>query len=305
MMRIGIDLGGHKIEAIALDRHGNTLYRRRIDTPPEYHYPTTLAAIRDLVMDVETTTGQQGSLGIGIPGTLSPATGRVKNANSTYLIGTPLDTDLAALLERQVRVANDADCFTLSEAMDGAAAQARSVFGVILGSGVGGGLVYERRLIRGVNAIAGEWGHNPLPWPRDEERPGPACYCGRHGCLETFLSGPSMARDHGVHYGASPLTARDIATLAAEDDTNARATLDRYVDRLARGLATVINVFDPEAIVLGGGVSNVAQLYEALPARLPHYVFSDRVDTRILPPVHGDSSGVRGAAWLWDEATWR
>jgi fructokinase len=247
-----------------------------------------------LVAWIEAETGQRGTVGIGIPGTVSPATGLVKNANSTCLIGHPLDRDLARLLGRPVRLENDANCFALSEATDGAGSGADVVFGVILGTGVGGGLVVHGRPLRGATAIAGEWGHNPLPWPADGERPGPACYCGKYGCIETFLSGPGLARDHG---GTAEADA--IAASARAGDAAARATLDRWFDRLARSLATVINVVDPDIVVLGGGLSNLAGTYEELPARLPRYVFSDAVATRIARARHGDSSGVRGAAWLW------
>lgn len=296
-MRIGVDLGGTKIEAIALDEDGSTRARRRVATPAG-DYDATLRAVAGLVAAVEAEAGAQagaaGSVGVGIPGALSPATGLVKNANSTCLIGRPLDRDLEAVLARPVRLANDADCFALSEAVDGAGAGAGSVFGVILGTGVGGGIVIGGRPLAGPNAIAGEWGHNPLPWPRGGEMPGPACYCGKRGCIETFLSGPGLARDHG-----GGLTAADIAAGAEAGDAVCTAALDRYIDRLARALATVINVLDPDVVVLGGGLSNLRVLYERLPRALPEWVFSDSVRTRIVPPVHGDSSGVRGAAWLW------
>jgi fructokinase len=300
-LRVGIDLGGTKIEGVALGKDGREVARRRIATPAgDYH--ATLAAIISMVESLESAAGRRASVGIGIPGTISPATGLIKNANSVCLIGHALDKDLERLLGRRVRLANDADCFALSEASDGAGAGARSVFGVILGTGVGGGLVYEGRLIQGPNAIAGEWGHNPLPWPRvwshGDERPGPACYCGRQGCIETFLSGPSLARDHAAATGqaGSPET---IVAAAQAGDAAARDTMDRYTDRLARALATVINIFDPDVVVLGGGLSRVASLYEEVPRRWGAWIFSDRVDTKLRPPVHGDSSGVRGAAWLW------
>lgn len=293
-MRIGIDLGGTKIEGIALAPDGRELARRRIPSPARTGYDAVLAAITGLVAWLEAETGQRGTVGIGIPGTISPATGRVKNANSTCLIGHPLDQDLARLLDRPVRLENDANCFALSEATDGAGSGAEVVFGVILGTGVGGGLVVHGRCLRGATAIAGEWGHNPLPWPTDGERPGPACYCGKHGCIETFLSGPGLARDHG---GTAEADA--IAAAALAGDAAARATLDRWFDRLARSLATVINVVDPDVVVLGGGLSNLAGIYEELPVLLPRHVFSDAVATRIARARHGDSSGVRGAAWLW------
>src|SRR5260221_7608369 len=236
-----------------------------------------------------------------MPGAISPATGLVKNANSTCLIGHPFDRDIAAALAREVRVANDADCFALSEAVDGAAAGARSVFGVILGTGVGGGIVVSGRLLAGVNAIAGEWGHNPLPWPADSERPGPRCYCGKWACIESFLSGPALAADHHRATGSGQ-DAEAIAQAAAAGDEAARASLARYADRLARGLASVINIIDPEFVVLGGGLSRIEALYSAVPALWGRYVFSDVVAARLVPPRHGDSSGVRGAAWLWPEA---
>lgn len=303
-MRVGIDLGGTKIEALALGRGGQELLRRRVATPAG-NYEGTLDAVAQLIGELERETGERGTVGVGIPGTISPATGVVKNANSVCLIGHTLDKDLERRLGRPVRLANDADCFALSEAMDGAGAGAKSVFGVILGTGVGGGLVYDGRLIQGPNAIAGEWGHNPLPWPRiwphGDERPGPSCYCGRSGCIETFLSGPGLARDHQAATGEVKSPA-EIAAAADADEAAASASLDRYIDRLARALAGVINIFDPHVIVLGGGMSKVARLYEEVPRRWGAWVFSDRVDTKLLPPVHGDSSGVRGAAWLWPEA---
>ena len=295
-MRIGIDLGGTKIEGIALAADGTELLRRRIDTPRDY--AATLAGITDLVAEIERETGETGTVGIGIPGAVSPATGLVKNANSTWLIGEPLDRDLARRLGRPVRVMNDANCFALSEATDGAGAGAAMVFGVILGTGVGGGIVFERRCHDGPNRIAGEWGHNPLPWPRDDELPGPLCYCGRHGCIETYLSGPGLERDHQRHTGQR-LGTRDIVRAAAEGRTPALETIRRYHDRLGRGLAAVINLLDPDVIGLGGGMSNLPDLAaEAARAVIP-YVFSDTVANRIVRNLHGDSSGVRGAAWLW------
>lgn len=300
-MRIGVDLGGTKIEAVALGADGAELLRRRIATPAG-DYARTIDAIADLVSGIERDAGERATVGVGIPGTISPASGLIKNANSTWLIGHALDRDLESALGRPVRLANDADCFALSEASDGAGAGARSVFGAILGTGVGSGLVYEGRLIRGPNAIAGEWGHNPLPWPRvwpyADERPGPQCYCGRFGCIETFLSGPGLARDH-LAASAQSKSPAEIVAVAEAGDADALATLDRYTDRLARALATVINVFDPEVIVFGGGMSKVARLYTEVPQRWGAWVFSDRVDTKLRPPLHGDSSGVRGAAWLW------
>ncbi len=296
-MRIGIDLGGTKIEAIALDEAGAVLSRRRIASP-RGDYGATLQAIRDLVQALERQLGRRGSIGIGIPGAVSPATGLVKNANSTWIIGQALDRDLARELGRPVRIENDANCFALSESADGAGAGGDVVFGVILGTGVGGGVVVGGRCLRGHNAIAGEWGHNPLPWPGDDERDAAPCYCGRRGCIEVFLSGPGLARDHQRGGGPSP-EPEQVAARAEAGDTTALATLDRYEDRLARALAMVINVLDPDVIVLGGGLSKIERLYDGLPGRLPAYVFSDQVDTPIMPPRHGDSSGVRGAAWLW------
>ncbi|MBL8697394.1 MAG: ROK family protein [Alphaproteobacteria bacterium] len=296
-LRLGVDLGGTKMEVIALGPDGREMIRRRRDTP-RGDYRAIVEAIAGLVRSVEAEVGAGGSIGIGIPGTISPATGRVKNANTTELIDHPLDRDLAAELGRPVRMANDADCFALSEAMDGAGRGARSVFGVILGTGVGGGLVFEGKLIGGPNSIAGEWGHNPLPWPTDDERPGRACYCGKSGCIETFLSGPGFAADHLAHTGQR-LTGPAIAAAAEAGDPAAQASVERYVERLARALATVINIFDPEVVVLGGGMSNLKAIYRRVPEIWPKWVLTDRVDTRLAPPVHGDSSGVRGAAWLW------
>lgn len=295
-MRIGIDLGGTKIEALALADDGLEIIRRRIPTPRDYE--GTLAALADLVAEVERAAGERGTVGLGIPGATSPATGLVKNANSTWLIGRPLESDLAGRLARPVRLANDANCFALSEASDGAGAGAPVVFGVIVGTGTGGGLVVNGRVLTGPNAVAGEWGHNPLPWPTDAESPGPACYCGKRGCVETFLSGPGLARDHRAATGEER-SAVEIAAAAAAGDPGAEATLARHEGRMARALATVINVVDPDVIVLGGGLSNLRRLYESVPRLWGAWVFSDRVDTRLVPPRHGDSSGVRGAAWLW------
>lgn len=296
-MRIGIDLGGTKIEAIALDDAGATLLRRRVATP-QGDYAATMAAITGLVQAFERELGQQGSVGIATPGAISPLSGLLKNANSVCLNGTPLHRDLERAMSRPLRIANDADCFTLSEATDGAAAGACSVFGVIVGTGTGGGIVCNGTLLSGPNAIAGEWGHNPLPWRQDEERPGPECYCGKHGCIETFLSGPGLCRDHQLHSGKH-LSAEEIVQCAAQGDAIAEASLQRYEDRMARALASVINILDPEVVVLGGGMSNIARLYEQVPARWGRYVFSDHVATRLVQASHGDSSGVRGAAWLW------
>jgi len=296
-MRIGIDLGGTKIEAVVLDERSNVLARRRIATPRD-DYDATLSAIVSLVRAVEREAGATGTVGVGIPGTISPATGLVKNSNSTWMNGRPLAEDLPRLLGRAVRLANDANCLALSEATDGAAAGARIVFAVILGTGTGGGIVVNGHVLVGSNAIAGEWGHNPLPEPRREELPGPACYCGRTGCIETFLSGPGLARDHREATGEA-LAGPAIVARAEGGDAHAAATLARYEDRLARALAGVINLLDPDVIVLGGGLSSLHRLYRTVPQRWSAFVFSDRVDTPIRPPLHGDASGARGAAWLW------
>jgi fructokinase len=296
-IRLGIDLGGTKIELIALDADGAEVCRRR-EATPQGDYWGTLETIRQLVLRAERERGETGSVGIGTPGAVSRATGRLKNSNSVCLNGQPLIEDLERVLGRPVRMANDADCFALSEASDGAAAGRPVVFGVILGTGVGGGIVVKGRLLQGPNAIAGEWGHNPLPWPQADELPGPECYCGKRGCIETFLSGPGLARDFLQQSGQS-LTGVEILARAESGDAEAELAFQRYEDRLARGLAHVINLLDPDAIVLGGGLSNCDRLYEEVPKRWGRYVFSDRVDTLLLPPRHGDSSGVRGAAWLW------
>jgi len=296
-MRIGLDLGGTKIEGVALDDEGAQLARRRVATPRN-DYDETLRAMAGLVRDLEAETGRRGTVGVGMPGALSPATGLVKNANSTWLIGQPLDRDLSSLLARPIRFANDANCFALSEAVDGAGAGARVVFGVIVGTGTGGGVVVDRRVLTGPNAIAGEWGHNPLPWPRESEWPGPPCYCGKTGCVETFLSGPGMARDHLEATGEA-LAAPEVVARAERGDVAATATLARYEERMARALAVVLDILDPDVVVLGGGMSQIARLYDAVPRLWQAWAFSDRVDTALKPPVHGDSSGVRGAAWLW------
>ena len=296
-MRIGVDLGGTKIEALALGDDGAVAGRRRVATPRD-DYAATLDAVARLVLDVEAEAGARGTVGVGMPGAISPATGVVKNANSVWLNGRPLAEDLARRLPRPLRFANDANCFALSEASDGAAAGARVVFGVIVGTGVGGGLVIDGRVWTGPNAVGGEWGHNPLPWPEAGEWPGPPCYCGKTGCIETFLSGPGLARDHRQATGEE-IPSEAIAARAEKGDRAAAAALDRYQDRMARALAGIVNVVDPDVIVLGGGMSNVRRLYAEVPARWPRYVFSDRVDTKLLPPAHGDASGARGAAWLW------
>jgi fructokinase len=297
MTRIGIDLGGTKIEGVALDDEGNELGRERVATP-RGEYDGTISTIAQVVAALEQRFGGPASVGIGIPGTISPATGLVKNANSTWLIGRAFDRDLERGLKRPIRLANDANCFALSEATDGAAAGSAVVFGVILGTGVGGGIVANGRIVEGAHRIAGEWGHNPLPAPYDDERPGPACYCGRHGCIETFLSGPGWADDTARRTGRRA-DAMSLADAAVKGDALAREALTRYVDRLARSLATVINVIDPDTIVLGGGLSNITALYDEVPARWGAHVFSDEVRTQLVRAAHGDSSGVRGAAWLW------
>jgi fructokinase len=296
-IRIGVDLGGTKIEAVALDSAGAVRARRRVPTPRD-DYPATLRAIAGLVEAVEGEVGELGTVGIGMPGAISPATGLVKNANSVWLNGRPFDRDLIGLMGRPLRFANDANCFALSEAQDGAGAGARVVFGVIVGTGTGGGVVVDGRILAGPNAIAGEWGHNPLPWPREGEWPGSACYCGKTACVETFLSGPGLARDYREATGRS-LEAPEVVARAAGHETEAEAALARYEDRMARALAVVVNVLDPEVIVLGGGMSQLPRLYLGVPPLLARYAFSDSLATRLVAPIHGDSSGVRGAAWLW------
>jgi fructokinase len=302
-LRIGIDLGGTKIAAAAIDAAGDVVASRRMTTPAG-DYDATVAAIAALVAALENEIATRASVGIGIPGTIVAETGLVKNANSTWLIGRTLARDVETALGREVRFANDANCFALSEAADGAAAGFDTVFGVILGTGVGGGIVTGGRLLVGANAIAGEWGHNPLPASEAEEAPGPPCYCGRRGCIETFLSGPGLAADHLRHgghrrHGGGALSAPEIAAGARAGHPDCRAAIERYVERLARALASVINLLDPDAIVLGGGLSSLAVLYEEVPRRWGRYVFSDAVVTPLLRPLHGDASGVRGAAWLW------
>lgn len=336
-MRIGIDLGGTKIEGIALDGSAE-IARLRVDTPRD-DYPATVEAVATLVEALEQRAGDvrsvskasRGSVGVGIPGTLSPATGLVKNANSVWLIGKPLLADLEQRLGREVRIANDANCFAVSEAADGAGAGAEVVFGVIIGTGTGAGIVVGGDVVTGANGIAGEWGHNPLPWPADDERPGPPCYCGRHGCIETFLSGPGMQADFERHTGTRRRPAEIVADAAA-GDRPAQATLARYEERMARALAGVVNVLDPDVIVLGGGMSNIERLYENVPKLWTSYIFAcgtqastpnspipnaqsrlgvgslgvgsyEPVRTRLVPARHGDASGVRGAAWLWPDAS--
>ena len=297
-MRLGIDLGGSKIEIVALADDGGELLRQRTATP-QGDYQATLLAISQLVQSVENTLCCTGSVGIGIPGTESSVSGLIKNANSTCLIGQPLRQDLQTLLQREIRLANDANCFALSEATDGSGRGAASVFGIILGTGVGGGIVIDGRVLVGANSIAGEWGHNPLPaTPADPLAP-LACYCGRQNCIETWLSGPGMAADHQRSTGQE-LVAESIAARAEYGDVDCLNTLNRYANRLGRALATAINILDPEIIVLGGGLSKITHLYELLPKYCGPHVFSDTFHSRILPPTHGDASGVRGAAWLWN-----
>jgi len=296
-VRIGIDLGGTKIEAIALDDSGAILCRRRVSTPRE-DYAGTIRAMVDLVRAIEGEHRATATVGVGTPGAISPATGLIKNANSTWLIGRPLGADLEGALGRTVRLANDANCFALSEAVDGAAAGAEVVFGVILGTGVGGGIVAHGRLLTGPNAIGGEWGHNPMPWPDEEEWPGPPCYCGRMGCIELFLSGTGLARDHRAATGRET-DAADVVAAADRGDAEAERVVRRYERRLTRALAAVINVLDPDVIVLGGGMSKSERLYANVPRDWGRWIFSDRIDTRLVPPRHGDASGARGAAWLW------
>ncbi|MEO8078276.1 MAG: ROK family protein [Acidobacteriota bacterium] len=294
-MRIGIDLGGTKIEAIALSDDGAECFRRRINSP-RGDYEATIEAVASLVEETERAVGA-ASVGVGIPGAVSPATGLIKNANSTWLNGHRLPGDLSRRLQRPVAVANDANCFALSEAVDGAGAGQPVVFGVIVGTGTGGAIVIDGRVVVGANAIGGEWGHNPMPWPEPGEWPGPRCYCGRTGCIETFLSGPGLADDYRAATGRSDGADR-IAALAVEGDADAAAAVVRYESRMARALAAVINVLDPHVIVLGGGLSNIASLYERVPRLWKEFVFSDAVITTLLPARYGDSSGVRGAAWL-------
>jgi fructokinase len=295
-IRIGVDLGGTKIEAIAIDSAGAVLVRKRVATPPA-DYAKILNAVADLVVALETEVGRDASVGIATPGAVSSKTGLMKNCNTVVLNGKPLQEDLSRLLRRPIRIENDANCFALSEAVDGAADAAGSVFGVILGTGVGGGLVIDKRILTGRNRIAGEWGHNPLPWARGEEQAARPCYCGKRGCIETFLSGPALEGDYRAAAGRA-LPAQEIARAADAGEAIAAACLQVYTDRLARALASVINVLDPDIIVLGGGLSNIASLYRTLPPQIDKYVFSDGIDTPVLPARYGDASGVRGAAWL-------
>ncbi len=299
MIRLGIDLGGSKIEIVALGPDGRERFRRRVPTPQD-GYEAVLDKIVALVAAADAAVGAPGSVGIGTPGSISRATGLLRGSNSICLNGKPVGADLEKRLGRAVRITNDANCFALSEATDGACAGAETVFGVILGTGVGAGIVVRGRVLIGPNAIAGEWGHNPMPWPEEGERPGPPCFCGQTGCIETFLSGPGLEREHRRSAGAM-LAAPEIAAAAAAGDAGCEASLAHYERRLARALAHVINILDPDVIVLGGGLSNMARLYDNVPRLWGEWVFSDRVDTRLVAHRHGDASGVRGAAWLWDE----
>lgn len=297
-LRIGIDLGGTKIAGIVLDSDGRTVDEARVPTP-RHDYAATLSAIAGMVEALKRGRGADGArVGLGIPGSISPKSGRVQNANSTWLNGRPLAEDLAQRLSDPLRIENDANCFALSEATDGAGAGARSVFGVILGTGCGGGFVFGGRLVTGPRAIGGEWGHVPLPWPQTDELPGPLCWCGRRGCMECWVSGPALERDY-AETAERPLSAPDIGA-RAEGDARARGALDRHSGRLARGLAAVVNILDPEIIVLGGGLSNMTHLYAALPALMAPYIFSDDKGVDIRPPAYGAESGARGAARLWD-----
>jgi fructokinase len=302
-LRIGVDLGGTKIAITALDEGDAELAAHRIPTP-RGDYGATLAAIAALVAEVEAALdrAEPGSIGIAMPGSISPATGLVQNANSTWLNGRPFRADLSARLGRPVRLANDANCFALSEAADGAAREARSVFGVILGTGCGGGLVYEGRIIDGPRGIGGEWGHNPLPWPDARDQPAPSCWCGLRGCMESWVSGPALYRDYLAKSGDAHLASDALGVVHRAEAGNeaALATLDRHASRLARGLAMVVNIFDPEIIVLGGGLSQIERLYAVLPALMAPFIFADHREVTIRPPAHGAASGARGAARLWD-----
>jgi fructokinase len=296
-IRIGVDLGGTKIEVLAIDRDGKELARHRVATP-RHDYAGSIKLMADLVDRLERETGRSGTVGVAIPGSISAVTGLIKNANSVWLNGKPLDQDLAAAMQREVRCVNDANCLAVSEATDGAGAGAAVVFAAILGTGTGAGIAFHGRAHNGPNGIAGEWGHNPLPWPSAEEYPGPACYCGKHGCLETWISGSGLEDDYARTIGAR-LKGPEILALSARGDAQAEAAMRRYESRLTRGLAHVVNVLDPDVIVLGGGMSRIERLYPALKAHLKDYVFGKEFATPIRPALHGDSSGIRGAAWLW------
>ena len=296
-IRIGVDLGGTKIEFVALERDGRELHRHRIATP-RFDYDGTVRAIAEAAREIEKKLGRSATVGVGIPGIISTKTGLVKNANSTWMIGKPFDKDLSRALGREVRCANDANCLAVSEATDGAGTGKHLVFAVILGTGCGGGIAVDGRVHSGLNGVAGEWGHNTLPWMRPEEFPGPACYCGRNGCIETWISGTGLEADYHRAAGVS-LKGAEIIARSAAGETAALAALDRFEDRLTRGLAQVINLLDPDVIVMGGGASQIPRLYQNVPARLKEYVFGKEAETPILPAKHGDASGVRGAAWLW------
>ena len=299
-LRIGIDLGGTKIAAVGLSRVGEVVASERVATPRDDYF-ATVHCIADLVSRIEADVGERGSVGVGTPGSMSPRTGVMQNANSVWLNGRPLHRDLEDRLKRPVRLANDANCFALSEASDGAACDAATVFGVILGTGCGGGIVVDGKCLVGPRAIGGEWGHTPLPWATASEHPGPTCWCGRQGCIETWVSGPGLAHDHAAQT-CQALNAEDIVARATSGDAAAEATLQRHAERLARGLAMVVNIIDPDVIVLGGGLSNATHLYKLVPAKMEPYVFADHCDAVIVPPLHGDDSGVGGAARLWDQS---
>lgn len=296
-IRVGIDIGGTKTEVIALSESGEAIFRKRVSTTPD-DYQATLTTIAQLVEEVDQSLETKASIGIGTPGAISPSSGLLKNSNSTWLNGRPLQKDIEGFLQRPVRLANDANCFALSEAIDGSGKDGKVVFGVIVGTGTGAGVVVNKQILTGPNAIAGEWGHNSMPWPHADELPGPACYCGRRGCIETFLSGPGLAREFfnvtGIQYSAE-----EIVQQALAGNVDCNAALKRYEARMARALAHVINILDPDVIVLGGGMSNIQRLYSNVPKLWGEYIFSDSVSTRLMPPQYGDSSGVRGAAWLW------
>ncbi len=296
-IRIGIDLGGTKIEVLAIDRDGRELARHRVATP-RHDYEGSIKLMAELVARLESETGRSGTVGVAIPGSISSVTGLIKNANSVWLNGKPLDKDLSAAMHREVRCVNDANCLAVSEATDGAGAGAGVVFAAILGTGTGAGVAFQGRAHNGPNGVAGEWGHNPLPWPSVDEYPGPACYCGKHGCLETWISGSGLEADYERTTGTK-LVGREILALTEKGDATAEAAVRRYESRLTRGLAHVINVLDPDVIVLGGGMSRIERLYPALNANLKDYVFGKEYATPIRPALHGDSSGIRGAAWLW------
>ena len=297
MLRIGVDLGGTKTEIIAINNAGDIVHSKRVKSP-QNDYRETLDNIVSLIRECERQTGHIATIGIGTPGTISTRTQTLKNSNSTWLNGKPLHRDLEEILDREIRIANDANCFTLSEAIDGAAANDNTVFGVIIGTGTGGGIVIDKKLLNGPNGITGEWGHNPLPWKTPAETPGPECYCGKSGCIETFLSGPGMTADF-KRKTKNTLAPPEILELARDGNTSAIEILDRYYERMAKSLAHIINILDPDTIVLGGGMSNIEGIYEEIPKRWGNYVFSDSCETKLLKAKYGDASGVRGAAKLW------